>query len=394
MVTVDSRRGRTVLTLAHVAGMIDMVALPLWIGTLMQHYGYTAPQAGITVTAFLAAVAATSLLLARRFTNLPRWAQAPSGFALGLLAFALVMFQPVGAEGHQLVMTLHVLAGVGVGMALSITHGQIGRSENPHRLFAIVNIALGMFAIIFLAGVPQLIATFGAKALFFVIALIMGVATAVTWMGYPREQTPLKMSMVTPVPMHRAAYLLIGTVVCLCLNQAMVFSFVERIGVGRGFGVGPVNGVLIATGLVNLIPGALAALLQKHLSALSVGIVGPLVQAVLAVVLSSSPTFLPYAVASGMYVAVVIFTHVFVFGLLSQLDASGRTVAATPAMMMLGSCTGPAIGGLMVNILGFEGIGWVASATSVLAITFMLTARTQLRQPNDITVGHIGRVAP
>ena len=38
----------------------DMVALPLWIGALMQFYGFSAPQAGITVTLFLAAVVVSS----------------------------------------------------------------------------------------------------------------------------------------------------------------------------------------------------------------------------------------------------------------------------------------------------------------------------------------------
>ena len=38
MSSVDSLQGRMVLTIAHVAGMVDMVALPLWAGTLVQHY--------------------------------------------------------------------------------------------------------------------------------------------------------------------------------------------------------------------------------------------------------------------------------------------------------------------------------------------------------------------
>ena len=60
MSTPDTFGGKAVLTLAHVAGMIDMVALPLWIGALMQHYKYSAPQAGITVTLFLLAVVVAS----------------------------------------------------------------------------------------------------------------------------------------------------------------------------------------------------------------------------------------------------------------------------------------------------------------------------------------------
>ena len=44
MTTPSSPGGKAVLTVAHVAGMIDMVALPLWIGALMQHDHCSAPR--------------------------------------------------------------------------------------------------------------------------------------------------------------------------------------------------------------------------------------------------------------------------------------------------------------------------------------------------------------
>ena len=47
----------------------------------------------------------------------------------------------------------------------------------------------------------------------------------------------------------------------------MMFSFLERLGVERGFGLEAVTGVLIALGIVNLFPAPLAALLEKRVSA-------------------------------------------------------------------------------------------------------------------------------
>ena len=37
MVKTDSKTGRAVLTVAHCAGMVDLVALPIWIGALVQY---------------------------------------------------------------------------------------------------------------------------------------------------------------------------------------------------------------------------------------------------------------------------------------------------------------------------------------------------------------------
>jgi predicted MFS family arabinose efflux permease len=384
--TIDSRTGRAVLILAHVAGMIDLVALPLWVGSLMQHHGFSAPQAGLVVTAFLVAVALASLLLAPCLHRLPRGVNASAGFAIGAAAFLVVGLQATGSLTPATMALWHALAGVGVGWALSLTHGRIGRSANPHRLFATASAALGVFAVVFLAGVPQLMAHVGPQALFGVFSGTLAVAAAVTALAFPVAATPfVAASVPAAAPLARptlAASLVVGTIICLTLNQAMVFSFVERIGSARGFGPERVQAVLIALGLVNLLPGVLAALLQPRLPPLAVGLAGPVLQAVLALVLTSAGAYLPFAVAGAMYVSVVIFTHTFLFGLLSRLDPSGRTVAGTPAMMMLGSSTGPALGGAVVQGLGYEGLGWVAAGIAAAAVLLVSRARQQLRQPS------------
>ena len=382
MSTPDTLGGKAVLTLAHVAGMVDMVALPLWIGALIQHYQYSAPQAGITVTLFLLGVVVASVVLAPRFNRLPRRVATAGGFALAALAFFLASRQPVAAASFQMLAALHVLAGLGVGCALSFTHGSIGRSANPHRLFAVANVALGIFAVFFLGGVPQLIAAQGAAMFFNVVWVVMALAAVVTALAFPSvpetAAAAATRETLSLVKIPRAAWFAVFVVICLTLNQAMVFSFVERIGADRGFGADKVNGVLIALGLVNLLPGALAALLQKKWSPFAVGMGGPIGQAVLALTMTSALTFMPYAVSAALYVSMVIFTHIFIFGLLSKLDPSGRAVAATPAMMMIGSCIGPALGGAIVQGLGYPGLGWAACVVALVAVACMLMARRHM----------------
>ena len=385
MRTPDTTSGKAVLTLAHVAGMIDMVALPVWIGALMQHYGDSAPQAGITVTLFLFGVVLASLFCAPRFNRWPRRAACAGGFAVAALAFFVAGQQPVAVSSFQALAALHAVAGLGVGCALSFTHGCIGRSANPHRLFAVVNITLGVFAVLFLGGMPQLIARLDASVLFSVIAATMALAAVVMALAFPQVPSLAVTDASTTVAIApripRAAWYAIAVVMCLTLNQAMVFSFVERIGADRGFGSERVNGVLIALGLVNLLPGALAALLQTKLSPIAVGIAGPIGQAVLALTMSSATNFAPYAVAASCYVFMVIFTHTFLFGLLSRLDPSGRAVAATPAMMMVGSCIGPALGGAIVQGLGYPGLGWAACGVAALAVMATLQVQRQMSKP-------------
>ena len=47
MITTHSLRGRMALMVGHCAGMVDLVALPVWVGTLISVYRFDPQQAGL-----------------------------------------------------------------------------------------------------------------------------------------------------------------------------------------------------------------------------------------------------------------------------------------------------------------------------------------------------------
>jgi predicted MFS family arabinose efflux permease len=163
----------------------------------------------------------------------------------------------------------------------------------------------------------------------------------------------------------------------------MIFSFLEPAGLRRGFDQGAINGVLIALGLVNLLPAALAALLQKRLAARKVLLVGPVIQLALGATIMTSRMFEPYAFAAAFFAAVMIFTHTFAFGLLARLDGSGRALTGTPAMLMIGSAVGPFLGGTLANAFGYESLAVAAACLAVIAMTCFarLPARDVTQEP-------------
>ena len=371
----DSARGRAVLLLAHFAGMIDLVALPVWMGALVQHYGYDLEHAGMIVTAFLLGAVAASLVAAPRFNRLPRRLCAMAGYGVAALAFAAA----AQAGSLAVLLLLHALAGLALGTGLSMVHGSIGRSANPHRLFAMAGAALGVGAVIFYATVPPAIAAGGGQRLFMAFAGLMAV-TAAACVFFPTARSePGHTAQRAPLP--RAAWFAVLGVACMALNQSITFSMLDRIGVMRGFGQEHVNQVLVVCGFVNLLPAVLAGLLQRRLKPTRVAMVAPLLQAALATLIATSPTFAPYALAASVYAAVMIFTHTFLFGLIARLDPSGRAVAATPAMMMTGSAIGPALAGSVAMRAGFGGLAVLAVLVGVAATgAFAYVSRHQRGQ--------------
>jgi hypothetical protein len=117
--------------------MVDLVALPVWVGALIQYFKFTPQQAGGMATLFLLGAVVASLALAPRFGRLSNRMVAACGFGVSALAF-------FGASLHTDFATmaaLHGLAGLATGSALSVTHGTIARGTNPHRGFAVVGMA-------------------------------------------------------------------------------------------------------------------------------------------------------------------------------------------------------------------------------------------------------------
>ncbi len=367
MITTASKRGRLALMVAHCAGMVDLVALPVWVGTLMAHYRFDPQQAGGLATLFLAGAVLASAVLAPRFGRLPRRLVAAAGFGLAALAF----FAASAQAGFGAMAGLHALAGLAAGSALSVTHGTIARSANPHRLFALVGAALGVFAILFFATVPPLLATLGGPMLFRAFAVVMGVAAVVALLAFPQVDAPAAPSAAAApaVPFPRAVWFGIAGIGCMGLVQAMTFAFLERVAAARGFEATAVAAVLVALSVVNLLPAPLAALLERRLEARSVLLAGPVLQALGVAVIMLSTAFAPYAAAASVFAAVMIFAHTFAFGLLARLEPSGRALAATPAMLMTGAAIGPILGGTLVKAFGY---GSLAAAAALIAAVSVL----------------------
>jgi predicted MFS family arabinose efflux permease len=173
----------------------------------------------------------------------------------------------------------------------------------------------------------------------------------------------------------------------MALVQAMTFSFLERVGRDRGFGLEAVTGVLIALGFVNLFPAGLAAVLERRWSARTVMLAGPMLQVILVATIMNATTFVPYAMAASIFAAVMIFTHTFAFGLLSGMDPSGRAMAATPAMMMTGAAIGPILGGTLVKSLGYGSLGGAALVIAAFAILafYRIPAKNQPLRTQGVT---------
>ena len=204
----------------------------------------------------------------------------------------------------------------------------------------------------------------------------MAVAALLSAIGFPDAPQRGEADPIAEMGhLRREVWFGIVGVSCMALTQAMMFSFVQNIGIERGFGADAVTGVLIGLGFVNLTPSPLAAFLEKRVSANVVVLIGPIVQALLVVAITMGSGFVAYAAPTLVFAAVMIFTHNFAFGLLAKLDPTARALAGTPAMLMIGAAIGPVLGGVLVQTFGFGSLGVAAVVIAILAVALFSQAR-------------------
>jgi predicted MFS family arabinose efflux permease len=356
--------GKAALLAGHCAGMADLAALPVWVGALVATYGFNPQQAGGLVTLFLAGAVGASIVCASFFHRVSGRTVAACGFA----AASLFFYALASTSGFGSMALLHTLAGAAVGCAASATHGTIGRSVHPHRLFAAAGLALGVFALVFLGIVPALVEALGGRAVFVALSAVMAAAAMTALFLFPQPEVAAPTIAARARTMPREVWFVIVGISIMSLNQAMMFGFVERIGMDSSFGAPMVHGVLIALGLVNLLPAPLAAVLERRVNARTVLLAGPVLQAIIVLALTQDAGLVRYAVAAATCVFPMIFTHTFAFGMLARLDFSGRATAATPAMVMTGAALGPVIAGTLVKSFGYASLGISALIVATLAI--------------------------
>lgn len=382
--SVDSVRGKTSLVLCHCAGLIDLVAMPVWIGiVLIGMYGFSPQSAGLLVSCFLGGAVLSSAIVSPRVNRIRGALAVPLGYGIAAAAFIAM----ATTRDYNAMIALHLVGGIGVGVGLSMAHATIGSSANPHRLIAIAFLALTLVSLAFLGGVSKLVVVYGGPVLFLALGGIMLATALFALVGYPsgRPGVTNPQAPIQHGKLPRTVWLvMIGTGLVL-LNHSMMFAFVERVGDARGFSREQLMNTMLLIGLVNLAPGILAAYFEKKISPRIVIVLGPALHALLCLMLTQTMSYNVYTIGACLFPLVITFTHTFIFAYLARLDPSGRAVAATPVMLMSGSAIGPFLGGAMAQRFGYESLGWIVVVLAAASVCFFLaTVRGELRTSLDV----------
>lgn len=363
------------LMLGHCAGLLDLVGLPVWVGAnLIGFYQFDPQKAGLLATVFLLCAVVASMALAPRYGRMSAKAVTVIGYTVAALAF--LGLATVAGNHYPTMLVLHAIGGLGAGSALTKVDGTLGRSDNPHRMFAYAGVAVGVFGIVVLGSGPVIIGKWGGTALWLVFAGVMGLAALLALVAFPQVPAARPHLDGGTGQISRQVWFGIIGMSILCMANAMIHPYVERMGIERGYSVAVVTGVLMSIGFANLVPSPLAAVLEKRLRPERAIVGGTVFHMALVLMVTQVPMLEVYMPVVAILITPLLFVHTFLFGLMARLDPSGRAVAATPAMLMIGSAIGPVLGGTLLMATGYSGLGIGVAAFGLLAVVFFSRIRS------------------
>lgn len=293
----NDKTGIAALMSNHCAGTVDLIALPIWIGILMSYYHFDPQQAGLLLTVFLLGATSSSIILAPLFNHLPKKMIIWSSFLIAAVCFFLISAN----TDFKLLASLHLCGGLAVGAGLSLTHGTVGESNNPHKLFALLGMALGIFGVIFMATAIFTTKTFGPHHLFILIEAIMLIAAVTSFFYFPQFKSSQNLSSHSVFPkLSKHVWLCSIGISLLSMTQAITVSFFDRIGEFRGFSPEIISIALMVYVSICILPGPLAVLLQKKIKATTVICLGPLFQALFALIITHTTSATMYCIMAGL----------------------------------------------------------------------------------------------
>jgi predicted MFS family arabinose efflux permease len=300
-------------------------------------------SAGLAVSTELGAMAAASILFARRVARGSRARFALVGTVLVVVAQSVAG----GVSAYAALLATRLVAGLGAGLLVAGAMAAAAGARDPERLFAQVTLVRVLFGAAVLTVLPWVRASYGLPAMFAALAMLALLAAPLL-RSLPAPAHPASAAATGRAPNRGLAVPALAAVLLTALGQGAVWSFNEQLGLAIGLSSQQMGVVLGGTTLVGLAGAGLAAALGTRR-----GRTGPLVLGLLGIIASTvllvqTQDLILFIAADAVWAFFCFFTLPYLSGLLAALDRQGQWSATGAGVSAIGVALGPAVGGALV----------------------------------------------
>jgi MFS family permease len=365
-------------------GALISSTLPMVIGAMAEAFSFSESQLGDIIAVFnltFTLIAIASLFFVRRIN----WRFAAF---LGSTITVATLLAATFTHSYQTIMILFAAMGIGTGGLYALGMAVMGDSENPDRAFGLKLGTEALPATLALFVLPVLVIpeygftgmAYAMAAMCLLIGFFSGVlpsrgvkndATISALTAEAAEKINTR-SQQTTAPLNLSVLALAAGIIFFS-GIIAIWAFLEIMGTGKGLPVDKV-GVILAVGLVfSAFGGFLAAWLGDRAGRNLPLIAMMIVNIISLVLIWQSTSLVPFAVGAILFTSCVNYGLAYFFGLSAEVDLSGRFVVLSAITLSLGGVIGPALGGRLMEGLGFESVLIFSASCSVLSLAIYMT---------------------
>lgn len=351
-----------------VCGNFAIFSSPLYVGGLIDGFGFDESQAGLIGTMEIGAVAASCLLLSRSLGHLSLRILT----LIGLATLVATNVITLALDTYILLLVTRVGSGIGAGICLAAAGALLSRMIDPDRMvgMALAMTTLIMVVMLTLMGYAMEQWMFnGFVGLFTLLALLL-FPLLVLLPNEPFERTRRLSSASNAATNYFTLGVLgLSLFFLFCVMEGGVWSFSERRGVGLGLDSGAIGLLLGMSQLAGLSGAILAAIFGGRLRRIYPIGIGISLMGGASLLIYQAESQIIYALCLGVFGFAFMFAFPYLLGAFAKLDGNGRWAARANGVNLLGGASGPFIAGTVVSFSDFQTLGLFCLGLSLMCLT-------------------------
>lgn len=361
------------VTAALIAGGLMAGLSPLYIGALIDSFGFGESEAGLVMTVELISLALTLALLSRRLVKADPFRLAMIGCVLTIGAH--VASVPVS----NLSTLLCVRAGAGVAESLMTLSASmlISRSVAPDRFVAVAMVGAGIAFTLLMSGCSVAIAHYGITGMYLVAAgtcLALLPVFVLTRADIPSAPSVDPGRPVTPLTFSPPTIMLgfIAAAICLTFVGGAAWNFAERCGARAGLAPVAIGNWLAVNSFLSVVGSVAAALFATRIGRMPAVTLGMTATGLTNAMFVGAATPWVYVVpllANGFAFG---FSTPFIFGTAAKLDSRGTVVAYANGAVTLTQALTPYAAGVLISRSSYPTLALILAAVSAVAIVLIV----------------------
>lgn len=331
-----------------VTAFSSQMALPLWVGAIIDDYELTAEQAGIIAAIEYGAVAIVSVIIA---TKVHRF-NLKHVSLIGMICLLIGNGGAVFASEFQSLIVTRGIAGIGKGLVIAAIFSLAARTQNPTKSFAIINGAYTALATIIYLTLPVPIKANGATGAFaalFVVVLFG--ALFLYWVPSTRAVDQLKATATEDpkLAISPSGFLVLIALIFMWAANGSIWTYVERLGQSTGLSLQQIGTTLSIAAAVAILGPITAHYVHDRFGFRKPIMIGATLKIGAALILCNWMIPQAYIVAAALFVLAALFIVPYLMSLMSLADPTGRLAAAAGGLLTAGSSLGAYLGGVTLT---------------------------------------------